>query len=243
MTRSDDDEAIDSSNPNSGHWAMTGTTLSSKQATALYDRIAGVYDLIAGACEDPARRAGLALLAAAPGERVLEVGCGTGRLLPAIVSAVRPHGHVDAIDLSEGMLRVARKTLRRSGVEADVSLCRADARRLPFAEASFDALFMSFTLELFDTPDIRRVLAECRRVLRAAGRLVVVASSKEEPPTTIQRLYEWAHRRFPRAIDCRPIDVHQEITGAGFGIEREERRMLPVPLRIVLARGRLDAQR
>jgi ubiquinone/menaquinone biosynthesis C-methylase UbiE len=214
---------------------MTDNTLSTRQAVAHYDRIARVYDLIAGVWEDPARRAGVALFAAAPGERVLELGCGTGRVLPALAQAVGPTGNVEAVDLSDGMLRVARARIRRSGMEDRVTLRSADARRLPYADASFDGVFMSFTLELFATSDIPRVLAECRRVLRPGGRLVVVASSREDPAPVGQRLYEWTHRHVPRLVDCRPIDVARDVGAAGFRIEREDKRKLPVPLRIVRA--------
>ena len=60
-----------------------------------------------------------------------------------------------------------------------------------------DGIFMSFTLELFDTPDIPRVLAECNRVLKPGGRLVVVGMSKEGPQGLLIRAFEWTHQHFP----------------------------------------------
>jgi len=61
--------------------APTDVTRSVAEARTGYDRIAGIYDLVAGASERPFREQGRALLALAPGERVLEIGCGTGETL------------------------------------------------------------------------------------------------------------------------------------------------------------------
>ena len=61
---------------------------------------------------------------------------------------------------------------------------------MPFANDSMDGVFMSFTLELFDTPEIPQVLGECNRVLRPAGRLAVVGMSKGDAHGAIFHIYE-----------------------------------------------------
>ena len=71
-----------------------------------------------------------------------------------------------------------------------------------------DGIFMCFTLELFDTPDIPKLLAECKRVLRTGGRIVIVAVSKEGKEGKeglVIQAFEWTHRHFPNLMDCRPI--------------------------------------
>lgn len=170
-----------------------------------YDRISVAYDFMADPAEHRARDRGLELLGAAPGERVIEIGAGTGHALVELAHAVGPGGGVCGLDASAGMLRLARQ--RVSSYRRDVHLQQGDGRSLPYVAATFDAAFMSFTLELFDPPDAALVLAEIRRVLRPKGRLAVVSLNVEAEPSLMGQVYAWLHRRFPHWIDCRPIDV------------------------------------
>src|SRR5665811_2222448 len=131
------------------------------ETRAFYDKISGVYDLLAERSEEPVRQTGLDKLAPAAGERVLEIGYGTGHCLVKIAEAVGPEGKVFGIDLSEGMRARARERLEREHLIDSVELSCGDATRLPYRDGSMDAVFMSFTLELFDTPEIPQVLASC----------------------------------------------------------------------------------
>ena len=91
--------------------------LQSKSETkAFYDKIAKVYDLLAEHSERPMREAGLRLLAAAPGEHLLEIGFGTGHILAELADVVGPTGRVFGIDLSENMLAHARDLLDKKGL-------------------------------------------------------------------------------------------------------------------------------
>ena len=154
--------------------------LQSKDETrAFYDKISGVYDLLAEHSEGPVRQTGLDKLALMPGEHVLEIGYGTGHCLVQLAEAVGPEGKVFGIDLSEGMRARAQERLEKENLIDRVELSCGDATHLPYPDGSMDAVFMSFTLELFDTPEIPQVLAECKRVLRAGGRIGVVAITKE----------------------------------------------------------------
>ena len=207
---------------------------SKAETKAFYDKISHVYDLLADHSEGPVRRAGLEKLNARPGEKVLEIGFGTGHCLVSLAQSVGPAGKVYGLDLSERMLQVARDTLHKAGLAERVELSCGDALKLAYLSDNLDAIYMSFTLELFDTPEIPKVLAECKRVLRPGGRIVVVGVSKEGDGGIILRAFEWSHRHFPNLVDCRPILVRQSLEGAGFRIESAERKMMWVPVEVVL---------
>jgi demethylmenaquinone methyltransferase/2-methoxy-6-polyprenyl-1,4-benzoquinol methylase len=207
---------------------------SKEETKAFYDKIARVYDLLAERSERPMREAGLRLLAAAPGEHVLEIGFGTGHCLVDLAHAVGPSGKVLGIDLSDGMCKLARTLVADEGVADRVELTCGDAEHMPYESDSLDAVFMSFTLELFDTPDMPEVLAECRRVLRPGGRVCVVGVSKEGSRGVV-KVYEWSHRHFPNLVDCRPIHVARSLEDAGFTVRETEIEHMWVPVEIVLA--------
>jgi len=212
---------------------------SKTEAQASYDRLSRWYDLLSGSSEARPRQAGLVLLDAHPGEHVLDIGPGTGHSLAALARSVGPTGRVQALDLSPGMLAVSRArlhALRWAGDCPNVYLTCGDAFCLPYMAGAFDAIFSSFNLELFDTPEIPGVLKECRRVLRPGGRICVVSLSRVGKSQSMIKLYEWSHDRFPAFIDCRPIYVQASLEQASFHILAVKCMVMwGLPVEIVLA--------
>lgn len=180
-----------------------------------YDRLSRWYDLLSGPFESKWRDLTVRRLNITADETILEVGCGTGHALVRLAKAAGMASVVVGVDLSAGMCRVARARVARAGL-TQVSIIQGDAATLPFRPGAFAAVFMSFTLELFNYEIARQVLAECHRVLAASGRLGVVALDRRERATVITQLYDWVGRRFPGWIDCHPIPVADTLSQHGF---------------------------
>jgi ubiquinone/menaquinone biosynthesis C-methylase UbiE len=201
-----------------------------------YDRLSRWYDLLAAPAEREFWQAGLRKLNLQPDEYALEIGFGTGQALLSMAEAVGPQGKIYGVDISEKMNKITQTRVNKAGLEGRVELVCSDGDCLPLGEKFFDAIFMSFTLELFDTVEIPACLQECRRMLRSSGRLGVVALARVEKPGLAVRLYEWMHRKFPRLVDCRPIYVERVLASAGFTVvEAVEMSMWRLPVKIALA--------
>ncbi|MDN5865473.1 MAG: methyltransferase domain-containing protein [Gammaproteobacteria bacterium] len=122
--------------------------------------------------EKLARERYLASLDPGPGDRVLEVGAGTGDISLDIARRVAPDGAVTALDPSAGLLRHAREHARRDGLEDRIETVVGDARALPWTEARFDRAFDHWVLLHVDSP--AAVIEELKRVVRPGGRIVCV---------------------------------------------------------------------
>ncbi|WP_136519124.1 MULTISPECIES: demethylmenaquinone methyltransferase [Cellulomonas] len=142
-----------------------------RDVAAMFDAVAHRYDLtndVISLGQDRAwRRATLAAVGAQRGETVLDLAAGTGTSSEPLADA---GVHVVPCDLSTGMLGVGKR--RRP----DLPFVAGDALHLPFADASFDAVTISFGLR--NVPDPDRALAEMLRVTKPGGRLVVCEFSR-----------------------------------------------------------------
>ena len=213
---------------------------SREQTRQNYDRMSRWYDLFAGS-EKKFTDVGLQLLGAKTGERILEIGFGTGHSLVALSQQVGESGLVTGVELSAGMVEMARKRLytfghkQAQGPGRCVAMIQGDGTLLPFVRNSFDAVFLSFTLELFSDEEMSVVLAECLRVLKSDGRLGVVSMAKRD--VLACRLYEWGHERWPALLDCRPIKLRKRLEAGGFRIQAMKvETMWGLPVEIALGR-------
>ncbi len=208
---------------------------SKAEAKENYDRMSRLYDWFAGIFEKKYEYRALRMLNIGQGEIVLEIGFGTGHCLKQMAERVGENGKVFGIDISSGMLHVSRKRLQKAGLSDRVDLYCGDALKMQFENNKFDSVFMSFTLELFDTPEIPEILEEIRRILKPGGKFGVVSLSKKKGNQGLIRFYEWVHNKYPRFVDCRPIFVEQSLKENGFEINQTRRvHLFGLPTEIVI---------
>ncbi len=147
--------------------ALSVTVVENAFVARVYENLAWVYDLVFGPSLHPGRVDAIRRMGIKPGDRVLEVGVGTG-----INASLYPRDcSVTGIDLSSSMLEKARDRVARKGVR-NVRLLQMDAANLKFADDSFDIVYAPYVISV--VPDPVAVTREMRRVCRPGGRIVIL---------------------------------------------------------------------
>jgi phosphatidylethanolamine/phosphatidyl-N-methylethanolamine N-methyltransferase len=170
--------------------ALSVTAVESDFVERVYDKIAKVYDLTFGPTLHPGRLIALERMGIMAGDKILEVGVGTG-----INASLYPkHCHVTGIDFSALMLEKARERVAKKGVK-NVHLHEMDAANLSFADGTFDIVYAPYVISVVSDPV--RVVNEMRRVCRPGGKIVILNHFRSHTPVVA---------RVERAIS--PFTVH-----------------------------------
>ncbi|MHB8533338.1 MAG: ubiquinone/menaquinone biosynthesis methyltransferase [Solirubrobacteraceae bacterium] len=200
--------------------------LEQQQVRAMFDRIAGVYDLMNSAMTAGLhhrwRERAADLAGVGPGDRVLDVATGTGDLAIELARRVGPGG-VTGGDFSEAMLERARAKAQRLGEQARPRFEWLDAMSLPYEDDTFDAATVGFGARNFD--DLGQGLREMARVVRPGGRVVVLEITTPTRAPLAQFYGLWFDRLVPAlgALAARLAAVR----GAGAGSIAEAYTYLP----------------
>jgi phosphatidylethanolamine/phosphatidyl-N-methylethanolamine N-methyltransferase len=174
---------------------------------AAYRRYASVYDALFGPVLQPGRKAVLEVLECRPGDRVLEVGVGTGLSLPLYPPFVR----VTGIDLSREMLEKARSRVQRRALSNVEGLHEMDAHAMDFPDASFDKIVAMYVVSIVQEP--ARLLAELHRVCKPDGEIYLVNHVRSSNP--ILGAVERGLARFSDHIGFHPdFDLHSLVNGS-----------------------------
>ncbi len=182
-------------------------------------RDASSYDSVASGFDYWTRRVSqhfadrvVSLTGCKPGDRVLDVGTGSGLAALAAARVVGPAGRVVGIDLSEGLMTQAR------GSAAAVQFCRMDAEALEFEPESFDAVISLFALLHF--PDPLRALREMFRVVKPGGRAVVAIGRGPNAG------FRWLRAAWNRIREIRDVASGRLLVAPAF-LDQLVRRNLP----------------
>jgi phosphatidylethanolamine/phosphatidyl-N-methylethanolamine N-methyltransferase len=170
--------------------ALSVTAVENDFVAKVYEKLASVYDLTFGPTLHPGRLQARDRMGVNPGDRILEVGVGTG----INISLYPRDCHITGIDLSTPMLEKAHERVSRDGLR-NVRLFEMDAAQMTFPDNSFDIVYAPYLVSV--VPDPVQVAREMRRVCKPGGKIIILNHFRSANPIL---------SRMERAIS--PFTVH-----------------------------------
>lgn len=175
-------------------WDMAVVT--SESIRKAYQRYARYYDFIFGAIFHPGRKTAIEQLNCQPGDRILEVGVGTGLSLGLYPRDVRVVG----IDLSQDMLERAKKKVAEEKLTHVEALLQMDAQNMEFPDNSFDKVVAMYVASV--VPDVKKLVDEIRRVCKPGGQIVFLNHFQNQNP--VVRRFEAFLQPFAEYVGFHP---------------------------------------
>jgi len=189
------------------------TKINGQYMERLYSFYSPFYDFVFGKALEPGRREAFKYLSSRPGQKILEIGIGTGTSL----SLYPPHCHIVGIDIAEGMIKKARKRLATEQNGHIVELHVMDACNMTFPDNSFDAVIASYVITT--VPDPHKLCREILRVLRPGGQVIAVQHSRGENGHLLEKAKDVLAPLFVRIGFTTDLDVLKVMRESGLCIE------------------------
>jgi ubiquinone/menaquinone biosynthesis C-methylase UbiE len=221
-------------------WPVNGLPATLADRTRrIYDRLAPVYGISTRLFHSRAHRQALEISGLRDGMRVLEVATGSGEMFRRLVRANR-NGATLGVDLSPNMARRTQNRVQHEFPSSQAQCQAVDARHMPFRDATFDAVFCCYLLELLSSEDIVRTIGEFHRVLSRRGQLVLVLIGQNK--AAFNSIYRVCGKVAPafwgRQVEQR---VPELVEASDFHIERDATvRQIFYPSRVLVARKQVD---
>jgi len=202
-----------------------------------FKKVLRFYDLWVWLTERKAAQKVLQLTDIKNGIAILDVACGTGKMLEKVVK-LNPDGKNIGIDLSPDMLTKAKKKLNKLH-KGNFELQEGNVMNLDFPESSFDILVNNYMVDLMPTESFDKIADEFFRVLKPNG--IIVISTFSFGTKKIHRFWYWVAKKFPDLLTgCRPVSIKANLVNAGFEIEKTiEISQNTFPSKIIKARKQL----
>ncbi|MEK7773858.1 MAG: methyltransferase domain-containing protein [Deltaproteobacteria bacterium] len=184
-----------------------------KSIKKIYDGYSNVYDVLFKRFFYPRIKHAITYMDIRPGERILDVGVGTGLSF----SVFPKHCKVVGIDLSTEMLRKAREKIDKNGLH-NINVLSMDAMSIGFRDDSFDKVFISHVVSV--VPDPYRVMSEVKRVCRKGGQVVIINhfKSRNKLVETVEKIINPVCKKIGWRSD---LCLNEFIDRAGLKVKRK----------------------
>ena len=162
-----------------------------RQVESMFDKIAFRYDFLnrflSAGIDVGWRKKGIKQLISSQPQNILDVATGTGDFALTCYEILKPE-KITGIDISEGMLEIGRKKIKKAGLQNKIELLNGDSEAILFEDNTFDAVTVAFGVRNFE--NLEKGLSEIKRVLKPGGKLIVLECTKPSAPV-IKQLYNF----------------------------------------------------